>query len=236
MGYSDNTLYPYELASTYNVIENDSLLSPRTVGNIYIKHNDKWRGDFYLKDDLSFVTDKRQAAKFYLLKTGDTTIVNGDRISINIGSRSLNIDNEGNIRLTERDQLTREFSNKCTFIRKYGSDTIDPISYESNIIFISDKNNHTALKYTWDNNFNPNLINSSINDQNIWLFQFMLERSDNPITRSNITKNTSPASSTIRSKTLSYSKPSEITDGYKGAIMIFLLVIILILYIVVSKY
>ena len=214
------------------------------LGNILLKHNDKWRGDYYLKEDLTFTVERSQAGRFYLLKAGDTTILNGDRIGIHMGSRTLIVDVSGILRLIDRDQLTRGIN---TFIITNGSDNTDPITYESSMFFISDKNNGMALKYEWGMDLvsndastyyprdHPNLINSTYhtNDISINAFQFALERADVPITRSEIARNT-----TMPSLSVQYTRSisPEFLDGYKGAIMIVLLMMVLILCILASKY
>lgn len=131
-----------------------------TLGNILIKHNDKWRGDYYLTEDLTFTVNKSQAGRFYLLKSGDTTILNGDRISIHSGSKTIVInnfsvsksnngiteDNPVEIQLIDRD-LSHNIVN--SFIITNGTDNTDPITYETGIFLISDKIQKKALKYEW---------------------------------------------------------------------------------------
>lgn len=214
------------------------------IGTIFIKHYDRWRGDLYLKDNLTFISNKDQAGRFYILKQGDTTILNGDRISINIGNRTLIIDNNNIPRLIDRDQLGNEIKHPrivYTFIVSNGSDNTDPITYDSPISFISDKDDISALKYESHiqpiNSQNYNIkptniltsspINRSHHDSNFETFQFILERSDIPIISSSITK----------SKTSSLkNKSSDVFDGYKGGIMIILLMVILVLCILINKY
>ena len=215
-----------------------------TLGNLLIKHNDKWRGDYYLKDDLKFTSNKEQAGRFYFLKSGDTTIINGDRISVNLASRTL-IMGDDNIKLIDRNQFSNDIN---SVIITNGSDNTDPITYESCIFLISDKNIKTALKYEWGmdlietgNNVtyqphnHPKLTNSNYHEaQDINAFRFYLERADNAITK------LTPA--TMRSKDSPvtyqeaiYKNPVELLDGYKGIAMVVLLMIILILCIIITK-
>lgn len=217
-----------------------------TLGNILVKHNDKWRGDYYLKEDLTFSVERSQAGRFYILKAGDTTILNGDRVGIHMGSRTLIIDANGILRLIDREQVTRGIS---TFIITDGCDNTDPITYESSVFFISDKNNNMALKYQWGMNLvsddsstyhprnHPNLINSTYHtdDTNTNGFQFAFERADTPITRAEVAR-TVPLSSSISHRLSQQNKSVELLDGYKGAIMIVLLMVILILCVLASKY
>lgn len=217
-------------------------------GNLLIKHNDKWRGDYYLKEDLSFTTDKSLAARFYLLKSGDTPILNGDRISINSGNRTLVIDNENHIRLLDRDQQSREIN---TFIITNGTDTTDPITYDGGIFFISDKTQKQALKYVWGmelignspdavvsdaSNYKPHDHPSLVNENYgtaceayINAFQFQLERAGVPIMTMQDTKTEATPSNKLISQT------GNFLDRYKGAILLLLLMVVLILCIAVSK-
>lgn len=226
-----------------------------TLGNIFIKYNDKWRGNYYLKDDLTFTTDRATASRFYLLKSGDTTIINGDRISINLGNRTLMIGHDCRdcIRFIDRDQFNNDIN---SFTITNGSDNTDPITYETPIYLISDKNIKMALKYEWSMDLietssndvsyrphdHPQLVNINYqNSQSITSFQFYLEKADSPITK------LSP-SRTIEMTTSTATKPetpaitrqetahkNEILDGYKGAAIIILLMIILLLCISISK-
>ena len=45
------------------------------LGNIILKHENKLRGNSYLKQDLTFTTDRSLASRFYLLKSGNSTII-----------------------------------------------------------------------------------------------------------------------------------------------------------------
>jgi hypothetical protein len=223
-----------------------------TFGNILLKHNDKWRGDYYLRDDLTFTVDRSLATRFYLLKSGDTTILNGDRISINSGNRTLSITDSNSLRLIDRDQ---SYHNTGTFLITNGTDNTDPITFETMIYLISNKDKKTALKYEWgldligpqDNNIipgtvtgavnykprgKPNLINGSygdICDTYINTFEFLLEKADGPITNLDSTQTNNSSS-----KHITVNK-NEFFDSYKGALMIFLLMIILILCALVNR-
>lgn len=214
------------------------------LGNIYIKHNDKWHGDYYLTSNLTFSSDLSQAGKFYLLKSGDTSIVNGDRISIHLGNRTLILDNVGVIRLLNREQISHQTS---SFIITNGSDNIDPITYESPIFFISDKIRKTALKYEWkldiinpthnDNsiiNHKPHETPTITNDiyatsDCIYGFQFILERADNSIRNVEVAR----ASANVNTHTKKINP--DFFDEYKGTLLIILLIVILVLCIIASK-
>jgi hypothetical protein len=221
-----------------------------TLGNILIKHNDKWRGDYYLKDDLTFTVNRSQAARFYLLKSGDTTILNGDRITINAGSRTIIIHNTSEVKLIDRDQSHHAVN---SFIITNGTENTDPITYETAVFLISDKNQKKALKYEWgmdligvpENNIlpgasnykphdHPNLINGdygSTCESYIGTFQFLLERADGPITNLETARNTLATSKVNNSTKMA----SELLEGYKGIIMVILLMIVLVLCILASR-
>lgn len=214
---------------------------PYESGNLLIKHNDKWRGDYYLKHDLTFSPNRSEAAHFYLLKPGDTTILNGDRVSINSGNRTLILDEANNCRLIDRDQHHRGIR---TFIISNNKDSTDPINYDQVLFFISDKTARTALKYEWSmdiirpndgsgsstykpRNF-PNLTTSTYgtsHETELTPFQFQLERATEPIT--NLEDN----------RTVAVAKPTRndnLFDRYKGAILLFFLMILLVLCIMVN--
>lgn len=212
-----------------------------TPGNILIRHNDKWRGNYYLKDDFTFTTNRNSAGRFYILKPGDTTIINGDRIGIHTGNRTLVIDDNNIVRLVDRDNIIRELH---SFIVTNGTDNTDPITYESSIFVITDKDQKTALRYTRGINFirnnngtddfkpheHPNLVNGNYggtSETHIDPFQFYLERADGPITNLN-------TATTYVSKS-SNKTVSDHLEDYRGAIMIVLLMIILILCLLASK-
>jgi len=208
------------------------------LGNILIKYTDKWRGNYYLKDDLTFTVDRSLAARFYFLKSGDTTILNGDRISVNLGNRTLSITESNQIRLVDREHVNRSI---YSFLITNGIDNTDPITFETAIYLISNRDRRTALKYEWgmelispsdgsNNAMNykpqssPTLVNEDYgSNYPITSFQFLLERADGPITNMFTTARVSPA------------VKEPFLDGYKGALMIFLLMVILILSIIASK-
>jgi len=267
----------------------DNILLTHTLGNIFIKHNDKWRGDYYLNESLNFTPNKSQAARFYILKPGDTTILNGDHISIHMQNRTIIVDNSDTLRLLDREYVDRHTS---SFIITNATDSTDPITYESPIFFITDKNRKMAFKYDWGMNLintidntitsesnevttnpsevghdaitafesltsaanykprdNPNLINISYGntcETDINAFRFSLERCDNLISTDistditsnrniTISKNVTTATATAVATapiTLSTKSNSDLSHGYKGAIMILLLMIILVLCII----
>lgn len=214
-------------------------------GNLFIKHNDKWRGDYYLKEDFEFTTDKNLAARFYLLKSGDTTILNGDRISINCGSRVLVIDESNQIKLVDRELCHHGIN---SFIIGNGTDNTDPINFDSGVFFITDKDEKIALRYIWGmdlidpsdtdtdaSNYkprnHPNLTHENygnVCEANIGSFQFQLERATVPVTA--IEDNRTIAVPPIKQSSRSW----DLFDRYKGAVMLFLLMIILILCIVIG--
>jgi hypothetical protein len=218
-----------------------------TLGNILIKHNDKWRGDYYLQDNLTFGVNRSQAARFYLLKSGDTTILNGDRISLHSGNRTLVISDSNTIRLVDRNLPYRGLN---SFIITNGTDNTDPVTYENIVFLISDSQTKTALKYDWRMDLisnpsqnsiissnasdyrprnQPSLVNSNYEstcESYSHMFEFLLEKADLPII---------DQSRFTLTETSSVKTASDIMDGYKGIIMIILLMVILLLCIVASK-
>ena len=225
------------------------------LGNMFIKHIDKWRGDYYLKSDLTFTVDKSQAIRVYLLKSGDTTIINGDRVSLNSGNKSIIVDESDTIKLIDRDQSHRGVKN---FLVINGTENTDPITYETPVFLVTDKARKTALKYEWgmdlvntDNtsalgavNYKPHnhpkLINGDYGatcESYINTFKFYLERADGPITNLDTSRNVIIDNSQQQANqvTMARKNSSEVLDGYKGAIMVVLLMIVLILCIIAMK-
>jgi hypothetical protein len=216
-----------------------------TPGNILIRHNDKWRGTYYLRYDLTFTTDRDLAGRFYLLKPGVTTILNGDRISINSGNRTLAISNNV-VSLIDRTNITSEINE---FIVTNRTNNTDPITYESPLFFITDKDRKMALKYSWKTEFiergnglseaiipsHPDLITSYYGETcetHVDVFQFYLERADSPIINLNSHRNTMTQTYPMKSTTKTI---SEYLDTYRGAVIIILLMIVLVLCVLASK-
>lgn len=231
------------MALTYELGRLNAVSDDATLGNILIKHNDRWRGDYYLKDDLTFTVDKSLAARFYLLKSGDTTILNGDRISVNSGNRSLLVTDTNQLRLVDRNQTQRGTN---TFLITNGTDNTDPITFETIVYLISSREMRMSLKYEWgmelitptDGNTavnykpraHPTLANDDYSSTDpITSFQFLLERADSPITNLDTSRNLMTAN---RPSLLA---PADLFDGYKGAIMVLLLMVILVLCLVASR-
>lgn len=202
--------------------------------NILIKHHDKWRGDYYLTDKLIFTTNRTNAAFFSFNKRDNTSILNGDRISIHSGNKILIIDDSGNPALVTSDNIRSETD---IFIITDNENNTEPVSYEKNIFIISDNFNKTALKYEWgmditsDNSgylpkSNPTIINTSYDIiPNSSQFLFMFERGDIPITRTTQTNKVQ----------VCHNNKLNIVDGYKGVAIIVLLMIILMLCIIINR-
>jgi hypothetical protein len=220
------------------------------LGNILIKHNDHWRGAYYLKEDLTFTVDRTKAARFYLLKSGDTTILNGDRISANSGNRTLSIDDNNELHLIDRDHTMRGVT---TFLIANGTDNTDPITFETNVYLISNRERRLALKYEWGmelinsgatdgtasaSNYKPRSHPSLINDDygtgtvsGVTAFQFSLERADGPITTVESSRNMiAKTDPTGQIKGF-----ADLFENYHGALLLLLLLVILILCVVVSR-
>lgn len=234
-----------------------------TLGNILIKHHDKWRGDYYLKDDLSFTLNRDDAGRFYILKPGNTSILNGDRVSIHLGNLTLAVDNADILKILDREHINREISSFIINNSVTGAiiDNTDPITYESPISFITDNNRKMALKYEWGmdlvvsheqeafiskaikyrpRNY-PTLINSVYGgtcEAHINSFQFVLEHADIPITQASNAKNATPVKTNqliIDANKNTKASSNEIFDGYRGAIMILLLMVVLILCVLANR-
>jgi hypothetical protein len=228
------------------------------LGNLLIKYHDRWRGNYYLKEDLFFTPDRSDAARFYLLKPGDTSILNGDRVSIHCGNRTLVIDSHDKIKLVDRERLQIKSDDyKITsYILTNGTENTDPIGHESPLFIISDRVDKMALKYEWgmeliipqndivtpssDSNpsnykprSHPNLTNASYNgDFSVNAFKFSLERADGPIINAEEARSITTGAMMAPAKTMT---KSDNFEGYHGIIMIILLMIVLILCIFINR-
>lgn len=236
-----------DLINLLDFTNNEYYENVNCLGNIVIKHKDKWRGDYYLKENLTFTTNRKEAGNFYILKSGNTSILNGDRITINSGNKTITIDKDNQIKLIDREQV---LNNINSFIISNGSDNIEPISYESPIYFISDKNNKTGLKYEWaldiitENipikesypiNYKPRpcptLLNSNYSstcESYIHTYQFYLEKFET--TQSQLSHITYNSNNNVKSKSL-----TDFFEKYKSALMIISLMVILVLCILISQ-
>lgn len=184
------------------------------LGNIIIRHEDKWRGDSYLKQDLTFTSDRDQASRFYLLKSGNSTITNGDRITINSGNKTLVQDEE--LALIDRDEITKD---KNLMIITDGTDDPKAIAYNSTVFFIVDKDKKTGLKYSVSEKPSKLISDEYSGITDINSFKFILEKSDN-YENGNL-------------KTLT--KTSGFLENNKGMVIMFLLLLLLVLSILAGK-
>ncbi len=184
------------------------------MGNLYIKYMDRWNGLYYLSENLEFIKDRSAACKFYILKTGNTTIINGDLITIHSGNKSLCIV-DNTIRLINRNTIY----NITYFTITDGSDHTNAITFDQPIYLISDKEKKMALRFESDLlNSPPVLSNASQLDANKkHTYSFFLERSDTPIIHSSRYKHVS-RNNTIKS-----------TDHRVTFIIVCLLLVILVL-------
>ena len=202
------------------------------IGNVLIRYNDRWRGPCYLTDSLTFTTNKAQAARFYLLKSSDTMILNGDRVSLNHGNRTITINEQKKVILRDRELINREIS---TFIITNGLNNTEPISYDVPLFILNIPSRSTLLNesenssnntereqgfcYCSSGLYSPATINiATIDGEFIHTFTFYLERSDDSITNRVAISNT-----------------KKYDESYRNGMIIVLLLIILILTMIVSK-
>jgi hypothetical protein len=206
------------------------------LGNILIKHKDAYfKTVHYLTEYLTFTTDRDLAGRFYLLKAGDTTILNGDRIRINSGNRTLVINGEGETRMTDRDKI---FHNNDTFIITNGTDATTPINYETPFYFISGRSDKIALHFHWGmeilngasrNNIQP-VLNCEKFDQHPSTLQFYLENVNQPQV------GRSPPRPVVTAPRNVSGVSNDKIDSRRGFIILLLLIIVLVLAIMVSNH
>jgi hypothetical protein len=201
---------------------------------MFIKYSDKWSGSFYLKEDLTFTEDRNNASKFYLLKTGNTLILNGDRITINFGNKVLCIDDDNSLKLIDREFV----SIKNSIIVTNGTDSSNSVSYNDNLFLITDPIKQLFLKCEW-NTDSVNSIKTTVNTKtqrklilvnstynaNKDPFIFSFENPDNALTNSNHVKNV-----------INLAKIQQNQNyGFKWFILLVLLIILLVLSVIVNK-
>lgn len=190
----------------------------KELGNILIRYNDRWRGPCYLTDGLTFTTNKAHASRFYLLKSNDTMILNGDRVSFNCGNRTIMINEHNKIVLRDRELINREIS---TFIITNGLDNTEPIGFDIPLLILirkRTKGEEYGLCYGNPGLHTPAILNvATINPELIHTFTFYLERNDDTITNKITVSN------------------KKYDESYRNAVIIVLLLIVLILTMIVNK-
>lgn len=214
------------------------------VGTTVLKHHDKWRGDYYLRDDLTFTPHKAQAARVYLLKAGDTSIINGDRISINCGNKVLVVTRENDVRFMDRDQIYHEVR---TFTVTDGTDNVTPVTHDTPLYIVSDRQRTLALRYHWsmeptaaDPEANvrwpascPNLVNEEMvapENSDIRSFTFAFEAvTETPVVSGSQMCAEEPAEVDAKSKWW------EWFESVRGPLFVVLLLVILVLIILTTQ-
>lgn len=206
---------------------------------ILIHHTDSWRGNYYVSEDMTFTSNVHEAVKCYLLKPGDTSILNGDRISINTGNKTLVVTPENEVKFMDRETITREIS---TYIITNGTDSVEPIAFDMPIFLIVDNNARTALRYKWSTDLltsqvtpsdQPNLIVDGYGEVAPAVFELRLKNADTP----NITQHAQrpDAQRPDAQRPDASLRQRLLSDEYKKAALLIILLIILIVSIVMSK-
>lgn len=143
-----------------------------TIGNIIIKNVNKYNRISYLKSNLTFTTDAKQAAKFYFLKCNDQQILNNDPVTINLSSKTLSLS-------TDLIPTLQNRSNN-NFIISNGTDNLELINYNSPILILSGDDVTKALKCDWkvENGYpksSAELCCEPFDNQDLESYQFHLE-------------------------------------------------------------
>jgi hypothetical protein len=119
-------------------------------GHIVIKYNNEWGGTFYLSESLIFVPQLEDALRFSVFTSDNTAILNGDRIILQSGGQVLIVNNVGKLELRNYNQVTsRDVS---SFIITDGSDTTENVEYDKSYFLAHDPQLRTGLKAEWDVN------------------------------------------------------------------------------------
>lgn len=177
----------------------------------YIKHIDKWRGNYYLKPDLTFTTNKKLAGEFFFIGEKGDPIINGDSISINHVNNYLVINEDDSLAMMHFDKV------RSMLVITDGTTGSAMIQEEVAIYFISDLEKKKALKYFWDSPEKlPTLINGTFDKEHDY---FLLELTNKKESKNEVQSNV----------------VSRKFTEYKEPILIMLLLILLFLCFMVSK-
>jgi hypothetical protein len=196
------------------------------LGNILIKHQDvQFKRTYYLTEELIFSSKREEAARFYFLKPGDTEVLNGDRISINCGNRTLIMMDDGTLRLVERDQIK---NNVDSFIITDGTDSIMAIAYNKPFYLLKSKEESVILRFYWGMDLIGQVYQPSahpvlkiddahvINATEAPSLQFRLESTNGPMGRP-------------RSNSITLESQQSVTDSQRNILIITILMILLVL-------
>lgn len=193
------------------------------LGKFFIKYTDKWRGDYFLTEDLFFNTDIEKAAVFRFLKSGNGKTSNGDIVRIGLSNDKVLSLSDDVVILTSINNKNKK---QDTFLITNGSSDISNIEYNEPVMFLSNKSGKSGLRFDWSLKAQSDplsfLRNSTYNDENIKFFEFYLERPDRPITQSKILKHTIE-----KSKELDLPK-TFLSDTYKIFVIILFALIIIV--------
>lgn len=198
-----------------------------SMGNIIIKIENKLGGSRYLNENLLFTSDRSDACKFYLLKDTNSSIFNGDRVTLNTGNRTLIIDDRGIPQLLNRMHIHDEIQ---SFIVTTGSEDHEPLGCEIPLYFMNhdsddsdqtssganDRSDNMCLQYRWTFDegkpltSSPHLAYSSYNEAlqgELSTFLFKLEKYHSPLSarlykEAEITPMVPETSTTERNKAL----------------------------------
>jgi hypothetical protein len=206
------------------------------VGNLFISYTDRFKYKYYLTANLQFSKNINDACPFYLLKSDDTPIQNGNNITINTSNKILVLDKENNLQLVDRN-LSYHYKND--FMIMDGEDDNKEISFGIKIYFIVDQLNKLALRFYYslslgsENDDTPTLKCGSYaegREIGIEIFQFTLEKIN---TLDDNTRQYLPnQNSTDLSNPV---KKDPLAENYKGIILIAILIIILIMCLMIIK-
>jgi hypothetical protein len=192
-------------------------------GHLYIKYSDPVSQPLYLTEELTFSTDRSRAAKFYPLKSADTSIINGDRISLHTGSRTLVINHSGIPQLLDRTQIRNEIS---TFVIMNGTDNTQAIECDDKILLVGNRENMSALRYNLDHGRVPYMTYDKFDLSQKRMFSFSFENAFAPMTqRKTVAPQDVPLSSRL---------PSWL-NWLSGPLVVILLIIILILSVLTTR-
>lgn len=204
-------------------------------GNILVYCLDRWKNKYYLTSDLKFTTENKNGARFYFLKQNDEPMSNGDKISFNIGNRTLTIDSENNIKMMPREKITNE---NTQFLVRDGTDNTDALKYSYPYFIVSDEINKKALHCKIDfnkkvRNFSDNIsLSNETIEENKDNYVFGFERY---IVNCAVAEETEDNNSVKLQAEKSENNKGFSLDGYKEMLLILLILILIILCILINR-
>lgn len=231
------------------------------VGNLIITFTDRYQSKFYLTTQLQFTKNLTEAGLFYLLKSDETPICSGDRVSINTSNKVLVItddtkggatggpDAKQKILLIDRNIAHRYSTTE--FIIRDQKQSDQPIDFHSKLFFIIDEEQKLALRFYYslslgnEDNDIPILTYGSYDEGreigiDIFQFSFLDARTVTTIGGpggygGSAASGFTTASGGKLQQTEDSAAVSRGLDNYKGILLIIILLVILAIFLMINE-